>query len=152
MYVNTALKNAIERFRIPNAMQLHLESLGTPRDEAVTLIQDFATRALRGEIPQVNKKTIGMLADRSLEVGMTFKSMGVTKEEAITSQLDKALWDAFFTHCEDKLPAEAHFRMSRLREISDLRFPAEWSPAARMMKRYSPFFFWTKCQAWVLSR
>jgi len=117
-------------------MQVHLESLGTPREEAVKLIKEYSEKALKGSIPQVSKKAIGTLADQSLEVGMTFKGMGVTKEEAISSKLDKALWDGFFEHSQDKLPAEALFRMSRLREIADLRFPAEWNPAARLMKRY----------------
>lgn len=117
-------------------MQVHLESLGTPRDEAVKLIKEYSAKALRGSVPQVSKKAIVTLADQSLEVGMTFKGMGVTKEEAISSKLDKALWDGFFEHSQDKLPAEALFRMTRLREIADLRYPSEWSPAARLMKRY----------------
>ncbi|KAK3844258.1 MAG: P-loop containing nucleoside triphosphate hydrolase protein [Linnemannia gamsii] len=32
-------------------------------------------------------------------------------------------------------PSDTLFRLTRLREISDLRYPAEWNPAARLMKR-----------------
>ncbi|KAF9921990.1 RNA helicase [Linnemannia zychae] len=109
--------------------------MGTPQEIAIDLISGFARRALQGKIPEVSKKAIGVLADQSLEVGMTFQSMGVTREEAISSKLDKTLWDAFFTHCESKFPPETLFRLTRLREISDLRYPAEWNPAARLMKR-----------------
>ncbi|KAF9193131.1 RNA helicase [Haplosporangium sp. Z 767] len=130
-----ALKNGIERFKMPNSMQLHLVSLGTPRDKALELIRNFSNAALRGEIPQLDKKAIGVMANQSLEVGMTFKSMGVTREEAIVSKLDKGIWDAFFTHSEKLLPEETLFRLSRMRDISDMRFPEEWSPPARLMKR-----------------
>ncbi|KAG0032064.1 RNA helicase [Podila clonocystis] len=129
------LKNAVERFRIPNAMQQQLESLGTPRDTAKELIAEFSGRALRNQIPELNRKAIGAMATQSLEVGMTFRSMGVTREEAIGSQLDKVLWDAFFRHSESKFPPDTLFRLSRLREIADLRYPAEWNPSARLMKR-----------------
>jgi len=129
------LKNALERFRLPDGMQQHLETLGTPRDQAAELVQSFASRALRGEISEVSKKAIGVMATRSLEPGMTFKSMGLTREEAITKKLDKELWDAFFTHCENKFPQETLFRLSRMREIADMRYPSEWYPTARLMKR-----------------
>ncbi|KAG0273011.1 RNA helicase [Linnemannia exigua] len=99
------------------------------------LIKAFSRRALQGKVPEVNKKAIGTLADQSLEVGMTFQSMGVTREEAIAGKLDKVIWDAFFTHCENMFPPDTLFRLTRLREISDLRYPAEWNPAARLMKR-----------------
>ncbi|KAF9955365.1 RNA helicase [Mortierella alpina] len=130
-----ALKNALERFKLPNGMQQHLETLGTPREQAAELVQSFSSRALRGEIPEVSKKAIGAMATRSLEPGMTFKSMGLTREEAITKKLDKELWDAFFTHCENEFPQETMFRLSRMREIADMRYPSEWYPTARLMKR-----------------
>ncbi|KAF9303946.1 RNA helicase [Mortierella antarctica] len=135
LWETAALKNAVERFRIPNAMQQQLESLGTPRETAKELIAEFSERALRNKIPELNRKAIGAMATQSLEVGMTFKSMGVTREEAISSQLDRVVWDAFFTHCESKFPPDTLFRLSRLREIADLRYPAEWNPSARLMKR-----------------
>ncbi|KFH71454.1 hypothetical protein MVEG_01753 [Podila verticillata NRRL 6337] len=116
-------------------MQQQLELLGTPRDMAKELIAEFSGRALRNQIPELNRKAIGTMATQSLEVGMTFKSMGVTREEAISGQLDKVLWNAFFTHCESKFPPDTLFRLSRLREIADLRYPAEWNPSARLMKR-----------------
>ncbi|KAF9328119.1 RNA helicase [Podila minutissima] len=135
LWETAALKNAVERFRIPNAMQQQLESLGTPRETAKELIAEFSERALRNKIPELSRKAIGAMATQSLEVGMTFKSMGVTREEAISSQLDRVVWDAFFTHCESKFPPDTLFRLSRLREIADLRYPAEWNPSARLMKR-----------------
>ncbi|KAF9123408.1 RNA helicase [Mortierella sp. 14UC] len=130
-----ALKNAMERFRFPSGMQQYLEAMGTPRETAEDLIKTFSRRALQGKVPEVNKKAIGTLAEQSLEVGMTFQSMGVTREEAIASKLDKVIWDAFFTHCENMFPPDTLFRLTRLRELSDLRYPAEWNPAARLMKR-----------------
>ncbi|KAF9402486.1 RNA helicase [Mortierella sp. AD011] len=130
-----ALENAIDRLKKPNGVQQHLESLGTPRDKAVELVKIFSAKALRGEVPEVRKKALGMMATESLEAGMTFRTMGVTREEAIASKLDKALWDAFFVHCETMFPPDTLFRLQRMREISDLRFPAEWNPAARLMKR-----------------
>jgi hypothetical protein len=117
-------------------MQQYLEAMGTPQETAVDLIKTFSRRALQGKVPEVNKKAIGTLADQSLEVGMTFQSMGITREDAIAGKLDKVLWDAFFTHCEMMFPPDTLFRLTRLREISDLRYPAEWNPAARLMKRY----------------
>ncbi|KAG0207615.1 RNA helicase [Mortierella sp. GBA30] len=130
-----ALKNALDRFQRLDSMQFHLETLGTPRDEARNLIQKFTDRALRGEIPEVSKKAIGTMATQSLEAGMTFKSMGVTREEAIVKKLDKALWDAFFTHCETMFPPDTMLRLTRLRDIADMRYPEEWYPTARLMKR-----------------
>ncbi|KAG0022051.1 RNA helicase [Entomortierella chlamydospora] len=130
-----ALENAIDRFKKPNGVQQHLESLGTPRDKAVELVKGFSAKALRGEVPEVRKKALGMMATESLEAGMTFRTMGVTREEAIASKLDKTLWDAFFAHCETMFPPDTLFRLQRMRDISDLRFPAEWNPAARLMKR-----------------
>ncbi|KAF9359538.1 RNA helicase [Mortierella sp. AD094] len=131
----TALENAIDRFRKPSGVQQHLESLGTPRDQAVGLVKEFSSKVLRGEVREVSKKALGAMATESLEAGMTFKSMGVTREEAIISKLDKTLWDAFFTHCESMFPPDTLFRLERMRNISDLRFPAEWNPVARLMKR-----------------
>ncbi|KAG0260493.1 RNA helicase [Mortierella polycephala] len=128
-------QNAIDRLKMPMSMQQHLESLGTPRDKALELIEHFSNSALRGEIPQLTKKAIGDLANRSLEVGMTFKTMGVTREEAVASKLDKVIWDSFFKHSEKLLPEETLLRLSRMRDISDLRFPEEWNPHARLMKR-----------------
>ncbi|KAG0291237.1 RNA helicase [Linnemannia gamsii] len=130
-----ALKNAIERFKFPSGMQQYLEAMGTPQETAVDLIKAFSRRALQGKVSEVNKKAIGTLADQSLEVGMTFQSMGITREDAIAGKLDKVIWDAFFTHCEKMFPPDTLFRLTRLREISDLRYPAEWNPAARLMKR-----------------
>jgi len=125
----------VERFRIPSGVQQHLESLGTPRDTTTELISHFSSKILRGEVPEVSKKAIGSLAAQSLEAGMTFKAMGVTREDAIARKLDKVLWDAFYTHCENMFPPDTLFRLTRMRAIADLRFPAEWSPAARLMKR-----------------
>ncbi|KAF9106556.1 RNA helicase [Mortierella sp. AM989] len=133
--MKTALEDAIGRFRKAKGIQQHLESLGTSRDEAVELVKNFSSRALRGEIPEVSKKALGTMAVDSLEAGMTFKSMGVTREEAIASKLDRALWDAFFVHCENMFPPDTLFRLSRMRDLADLRFPAEWNPPARLMKR-----------------
>ncbi|KAF9204506.1 RNA helicase [Haplosporangium sp. Z 27] len=130
-----ALKNAIERFVKPNGVQAHLESLGTPRDQAVELVKNFASKALHGEIPEVSKSALGTMATDSLEAGMTFKTMGLTREEAISGKLDRTLWDAFFTHCESMFPPDTLFRLSRMRDISDLRYPSEWNPIARLMKR-----------------
>ncbi|KAI1312235.1 hypothetical protein EDD11_003035 [Mortierella claussenii] len=130
-----ALKNALHRFRDPSKIQSHLESLGTPQYDAVELIKHFSEKALRGEVPEVSKKVLGALANQALEVGMTFKSMGVTREEAIAAQLDRTLWDAFFIHCESMFPPDTLFRLSRMRNIADLRFPSEWTPGARLLKR-----------------
>ncbi|KAG0202596.1 RNA helicase [Mortierella sp. NVP41] len=129
------LKNAVERFKFPSSMQQYLEAMGTPQETSADLIKKFSQRVLQGKVSEVSKKAIGTLADQSLEVGMTFQSMGVSREDAIASKLDKILWDAFFTHCEKMFPPDTLFRLLRLREISDLRYPAEWNPAARLMKR-----------------
>ncbi|KAG0341907.1 RNA helicase [Podila humilis] len=130
-----ALKNALDRFKTTRAMQEQLESLGTPRETAIDLIESFIEKALRNRIPEVNYKVIGAMATNALEVGMTFKSMGVTREDAISSVLDRTLWQAFFKHCEPNFPPDTLFRLSRLREVADLRYPAEWNPSARLIKR-----------------
>ncbi|KAG0329262.1 RNA helicase [Dissophora globulifera] len=131
----TALKHAVERFKEPMAMRQHLESVGTTRKEAMELINGFSNRALRGDIPEVRMQAIEVLATQSLEAGMTFKGMGLTREQAIAAKLDKVLWGAFFTHCENLFPPQTALRLSRMRDIADLRFPVEWNPKARLMKR-----------------
>lgn len=132
---STALERAVTRFNLPRTIQHHLESLGTPREKSKELVQYFSKMALEGKIVEVNKQAIGTLATDSLEVGMTFESMGTTRAEAIAHKLDKILWDAFFTHCEGMFPPDVQLRLSRMRAIADLRYPAEWHPKARQMTR-----------------
>ncbi|KAF9435290.1 RNA helicase [Entomortierella beljakovae] len=130
-----AVKHAVERFKKPQEMQQLLEAMGTPTDKAVELIRGFSKKVLRGKVAEVNKSALAIMAEDSLEAGMTFKAMGKTKEEAISTKLDKALWNAFIKDSEHLFPPETQFRLSRMREVSDLRYPSEWNPSARLLKR-----------------
>lgn len=130
-----AIHNAIERLNKPQSLRLHLESIGMSTDNARQLIKQFSAKVIQDEVAEVNKKAIGALAEDALEVGMTFKSMGTSREAAIAGKLDRVLWDAFFTHCEGMFPPDVEFRLARMRSIADLRYPAEWNSKSRMMKR-----------------
>ncbi|KAF9426493.1 RNA helicase [Podila epigama] len=131
----TALSTAVERFKMPNNMQQQLEILGTPREKAKELVGRFCRSVLRNEFPELRKTAISAMATKALEVGMTFKSMGVTREEAVAKQLDKALWTAFFKHSESQFSEETLTRFKKLQEIADMRYPEDWYPTARLLKR-----------------
>ncbi|KAI8646471.1 P-loop containing nucleoside triphosphate hydrolase protein [Parasitella parasitica] len=51
------------------------------------------------------------------------------------SFIDKELESAFFTFAEPFLPKGKFEKFQSLRSISDIRFPSEWFPDARQMKR-----------------
>ncbi|KAF9956086.1 RNA helicase [Modicella reniformis] len=108
---DAAIKDALKRFKRPNVMQMHLESLGTPNDKTTELINHFSAKVLQGEIPEVSKMVIRSLADDSLEVGMTFQAMGTTREMAIASKLDKTLVASDCT-----IDEETHGALKRLEE------------------------------------
>ncbi|KAF9583221.1 RNA helicase, partial [Lunasporangiospora selenospora] len=131
----TALRKAIEKFKRPDQMPQQLVYLGTSQEVADGLVEKFTEQVLLGKIPELSKDKVIQMAMNSLEPGMTFKSMGVTKEEAAASSLERAFWNAFCIHFENELPQGTKFLMGQLRDISDLRFPAEWNPKARLMKR-----------------
>jgi len=55
----------------------------------------------------------------------------------LTAAIDKALESAFLKYAEAYIPEEKLEKFNSLRSISDIRFPSEWFPDARQMKRYS---------------
>ncbi|KAI9473859.1 MAG: P-loop containing nucleoside triphosphate hydrolase protein [Benjaminiella poitrasii] len=54
---------------------------------------------------------------------------------SLKESLDKAILSEFFTYAEPYLPESIVDRFKSLIKISDLRFPSEWFPDARQMKR-----------------
>jgi hypothetical protein len=134
-YLQIAIHNAIERLNRSRSMRHHLESIGMPEKEAKQLVEQFSAKVVQNEVPEVSHKVIDALAADALEVGMSFESMGTRRETAIAGKLDRVLWDAFFTHCEGMFPPDVERRLERMRSIADLRYPAEWNPKSRMMKR-----------------
>ncbi|KAG0234497.1 hypothetical protein BGW42_006578 [Actinomortierella wolfii] len=110
-------------------------ALGTDQFVAKELVSDYIRDIKSGKVREVSFDAIAKMAEQALEVGMTFKSMGTTREEAVAPALDKALWDTFLTRYAHRFPPEVAFRISKLRDIADMRYPNEWNPAARLMKR-----------------
>ncbi|KAI7904750.1 P-loop containing nucleoside triphosphate hydrolase protein [Cokeromyces recurvatus] len=79
----------------------------------------FVKAALEGKLPRINARTL-------------YNSFN---EDEGQGYIDKVLLSEFFTYAEPHLPSEIVDRFNSLRKISDLRFPSEWFPDARQMKR-----------------
>ncbi|KAG0270226.1 RNA helicase [Actinomortierella ambigua] len=131
----SALNDAVLRLGSSSGVLGHMMALGTDEVVAQGLVNDFIRECKSGKIKEVSPEAIGKMADQALEVGMTFKSMGTTREDAVAPALDKTLWDTFLVRYQSRFPPEVAFRISKLRDIADMRYPTEWNPETRLMKR-----------------
>lgn len=52
------------------------------------------------------------------------------------ASIDRVLLTSFYNYAEPHLPEHIQESLRSLKQVSDLRFPAEWFPEARQMQRY----------------
>lgn len=82
-------------------------------------------------IIQVKKRVKKKKKEKNDTGGLFF----FTDKQCTLEFIDRALLSAFYNFAEPLLPKDIVEKFSSLKRISDLRFPSEWFPDARQMKR-----------------
>ncbi|KAF1805349.1 P-loop containing nucleoside triphosphate hydrolase protein [Mucor lusitanicus] len=91
----------------------------------------------------ISNKLHNQVATRFVEEALRENIPRITAKELLSSleknddhtAIDKALESAFLKYAEAFIPEEKLEKFNSLRSISDIRFPSEWFPEARQMKR-----------------
>ncbi|KAG1143552.1 hypothetical protein G6F37_003418 [Rhizopus arrhizus] len=117
--VHAELKRKLGRFSKNIHVRRQASSLGIKSKLFKDISDSFVKAALAGQIPRCTAKEL---------------ASGYTKEEG-SDYIDRALLQAFIEFAEPYLPKEVVHKVNSLKKLSDLRFPSEWFPEARQMKR-----------------
>lgn len=52
------------------------------------------------------------------------------------ASVDRVLLTSYYNYAEPRLPEHIQESLRSLKQVSDIRYPAEWFPEARQMQRY----------------
>ncbi|KAL1917419.1 uncharacterized protein VTP21DRAFT_3812 [Calcarisporiella thermophila] len=112
------LEHRLKNFQTSSKIRRKCNSMGIPSRAFRVNSEAFAKAVLAGEIPRINP-------DNVLAVW----------EEGGAESVDKLLLPAFYEFAKSAVSPERAEAFSSLCQISDLRYPAEWFPATRAMRR-----------------
>ncbi|KAI8973805.1 P-loop containing nucleoside triphosphate hydrolase protein [Mycotypha africana] len=108
----------LEKFKRSQKVIRKARELGVPRDLFKELSKPFVTAVISGKIPSLSLTTLYS-----------------QKNKDESAFLDKAILSAFLDYCAPHLPEDQRDRYVSVRKLSDLRYPSEWFPEARQMRR-----------------
>ncbi|CAO3622400.1 unnamed protein product [Mucor fragilis] len=118
-WVQRNLTQKLRKFSRSISARRKSKNLGITNKLHNQIVLKFVEEALHENIPRITAKELLS----SLE-----------KNDDHTA-IDKALESAFLKYAEAYIPEDKLEKFNSLRSISDIRFPSEWFPDARQMKR-----------------
>ncbi|CEP11137.1 hypothetical protein [Parasitella parasitica] len=118
-WVQKNLQSKLRKFVKDDTIRRKSQNLGIANKLYKQIVNNFVKEAMLENIPRITAKQL--LASINGNDAHSF--------------IDKELESAFFTFAEPSLPKEKIEKFHSLRSISDIRFPSEWFPEARQMKR-----------------
>ncbi|CAO3670249.1 unnamed protein product [Rhizopus stolonifer] len=113
------LKTQILNFGKKSHIHRQAGHLGIKGKMLEELSKTFVVSALSGKIPGCSTKELCVLYS----------------ERENPAQIDRILFQAFVDHAKPFLSRDIISKLESLKKLSDLRFPSEWFPEARKMKR-----------------
>ncbi|KAJ8663205.1 hypothetical protein O0I10_001382 [Lichtheimia ornata] len=118
-WAKRVLQARLKAFRSNGMLQKKAAGMGIRGKLHKQLSSEFVAEALEGNVEGCNAKAV-------LE--------GYNPDEGIAS-IDRVLLTSFYNYAEPHLPEHIQESLRSLKQVSDLRFPAEWFPEARQMQR-----------------
>ncbi|KAI9355226.1 P-loop containing nucleoside triphosphate hydrolase protein [Pilaira anomala] len=118
-WMDRSLKMRISKFKNNSLIRKKSAGLGIRGDLFTEISDKFVKAAIAGKVPRISGEEL----------------FAVYNDSDYTEFIDRALLSAFYHFAEPLLPKDIVEKFGSLKKISDLRFPSEWFPDARQMKR-----------------
>lgn len=118
-WANKVLQARLKAFQSNGVLQKKAAGMGIRGKLHRQLSSDFVTDALAGNVKGCDAKAV-------LE--------GYNPYEGIAS-VDRVLLTSYYNYAEPRLPEHIQESLRSLKQVSDIRYPAEWFPEARQMQR-----------------
>ncbi|KAK4519679.1 uncharacterized protein ATC70_009918 [Mucor velutinosus] len=118
-WVQRNLEQKLRKFSRNNNARRKSKNLGISNKLHNQIVVRFVEEALHENIPRITAKEL----------------LSSLESNDNHTAIDKALESAFLKYAEAFIPEEKLEKFNSLRSISDIRFPSEWFPDARQMKR-----------------
>lgn len=135
------MKSKLQKFGQNASVRRKSAGLGIRGKLFSEISDNFVKEALAGTIPRISASELLAIYNDDEGTGKRERKekdfFCIYNTNLVNIEcIDKALLSAFYNYAEPFLPEESLERFNSLRKISDLRFPSEWFPDARQMRRY----------------
>lgn len=134
------MKTKLRKFSSnPNILRKS-KNLGIPAKLFKQISEKFVNEATLGNIPRITATQLFSSFTENDDHRKIYEILTYQIKKRLIlfyhkDSIDKALESAFFIFAEPFIPKDKVEKFHSLRSISDIRFPSEWFPDARQMKR-----------------